>query len=47
MCSSNHSSSCFWSRCFAFQAPERDIWTRSILAASNQNLTLPQKELLL
>ena len=47
MCSPNHSKSCFWSRCFAFQASDRDVWARSILAASNQNLTLAQKELLL
>eukprot|EP00804_Cyclotella_cryptica_P012739 CCRYP_019202-RA/>CCRYP_019202-RA protein AED:0.43 eAED:0.27 QI:0/0/0/1/0/0.5/2/0/558 len=39
--------SCFWSRCFSFQAAERDVWARNILAASNQNLTLAQKELLL
>eukprot|EP00804_Cyclotella_cryptica_P006881 CCRYP_020804-RA/>CCRYP_020804-RA protein AED:0.48 eAED:0.37 QI:0/-1/0/1/-1/1/1/0/621 len=45
MCSSD--SSCFWSRCFAFQASDKDIWARNILAASNQNLTLAQKELLL
>ena len=37
----------FWSRCFAFQESEHDVWARSILAASNQNLTLTQKELLL
>ena len=39
--------SCFWSRCFSFQATDRDVWARNILAALNQNLTLAQKELLL
>jgi hypothetical protein len=38
---------CFWARCFSFQASDQDIWTRSILDASNQNLSLAQKELLL
>eukprot|EP00804_Cyclotella_cryptica_P001528 CCRYP_003749-RA/>CCRYP_003749-RA protein AED:0.13 eAED:-0.00 QI:0/0/0/1/0/0.33/3/0/1355 len=38
---------CFWTRCFSFHASDRDIWARSILAASNQNLSLAQKELLL
>ena len=47
MCSHNHPPSCFWSRCFSFHASEQDVWARSILAASNQNLTLAQKEFLL
>jgi hypothetical protein len=47
LCSPDNPLSCFWSWCFSFHASERDVWAQSILAASNQNLTLAQKELLL
>jgi hypothetical protein len=38
---------CFWSKCFGFKVWDQDLWARNILDASNQNLTLAQKELLL
>eukprot|EP00804_Cyclotella_cryptica_P000828 CCRYP_001075-RA/>CCRYP_001075-RA protein AED:0.12 eAED:0.13 QI:0/0/0/1/0/0.25/4/0/1066 len=47
LCSPDRTPRCFWTRCFSFHASDRDIWARSILAASNQNLSLAQKELLL
>eukprot|EP00804_Cyclotella_cryptica_P021897 CCRYP_000849-RA/>CCRYP_000849-RA protein AED:0.64 eAED:0.25 QI:0/0/0/0.5/1/1/2/0/599 len=47
LCPPDRAPHCFWTRCFSFHASDRDIWARSILAASNQNLSLAQKELLL
>lgn len=47
MCLTNQAPCCFWSKCFSFHASDHNIWARSILAASNQNLILAQKELLL
>eukprot|EP00804_Cyclotella_cryptica_P029108 CCRYP_005282-RA/>CCRYP_005282-RA protein AED:0.23 eAED:0.21 QI:0/0/0/0.75/0/0/4/0/1154 len=44
---SPENTSCFWSRCFSFHTSEQDVWARNILASSNQNPTLAQKELLL
>ena len=38
---------CFWTQCFGFSATVKDSWAKNILDASNQNLTLAQKELLL
>jgi hypothetical protein len=37
----------FWSCCFGFQSSDTDLWVWNIMAASNQNLSLAQKELLL
>ena len=47
MCSADQTPLRFWPKYFSFCASDHDIWARSILAASNQNLTLAQKELLL
>ena len=47
LCPSDQAPRCFWARCFSFHASDRDIWAHSILAASNQNISLAQKELLL
>eukprot|EP00804_Cyclotella_cryptica_P010321 CCRYP_012254-RA/>CCRYP_012254-RA protein AED:0.10 eAED:0.03 QI:0/0/0/1/1/1/3/0/1268 len=47
LCSPDRTPRCFWTRCFSFHASDQNIWAHSILAASNQNLSLTQKELLL
>ncbi|KAL7478027.1 hypothetical protein ACHAW6_003813, partial [Cyclotella cf. meneghiniana] len=38
---------CLWQRCFAFSSSDSAAWTPNVIAASNQNLTLAQKEILL
>jgi hypothetical protein len=36
-----------WSECFGFNSELRDAWAKGVLDERNQNLSLPQKELLL
>eukprot|EP00804_Cyclotella_cryptica_P027788 CCRYP_009212-RA/>CCRYP_009212-RA protein AED:0.44 eAED:0.14 QI:0/-1/0/1/-1/1/1/0/824 len=38
---------CLWQQCFAFSSSDSTAWTPSVIAASNQNLSLAQKEILL
>ena len=37
---------CCWMKCFSFTKVTANLWKSNVLAAWNQNLTVPQKELL-